>query len=105
MIFYNECNNSDSQTLISDITDNDNTVSSENFEDKLNEIKIKLNTDLNKLNSDNLKDKCKELGIKGYSSKNKQTLIGLIQDKLGLVTEHDTNCKVTKSSKEDVFAL
>lgn len=59
--------------------------------------------DLTKFSKDELKDKCKELGIKGYSSKNKQTLIGLIQDKLGLVTEHDTNCKVTKSSKEDKY--
>jgi 5-methylcytosine-specific restriction endonuclease McrA len=79
MIFYNECNNSDSQTLISDITDNDNTVSSENFEDKLNEIKIKLNTDLNKLNSDNLKDKCKELSILGISKFKKPELIQTLE--------------------------
>jgi hypothetical protein len=65
--------------------------------------------DLTKLSKDELKGKCKELGIKGYSSKNKQELIGLIQHKLGQVTEHDsnistTNCKlVTKHSKEDKY--
>jgi hypothetical protein len=65
--------------------------------------------DLTKLSKDELKDKCKELGIKGYSSKNKKELIGLIQYKLGQVTEYDsnisiTNCKlVTKPSKEDKY--
>lgn len=75
MIFNSENNNSDNQSIISDITDNDNTISSENFEDKLNEIKINLNIDLNKLNTDNLKDKCKELGIIGVSKFKKPELI------------------------------
>lgn len=71
----NETNVSDNQTIISDITDTDNTTLSENFEDKLNEIKINLNSELNKLNTDSLKDKCKELGIIGVSKFKKPELI------------------------------
>jgi hypothetical protein len=96
---------------------NDNIVD-ENFEEEIyilpkKQTKTKKNKgeekiimpeiDLTKFSKDELKGKCKELGIKGYSSKNKQELIGLIQDKSGQVTEHDTNCKVTKSSKEDKY--
>jgi 5-methylcytosine-specific restriction endonuclease McrA len=79
MIFNSECNNSDTQTVISDITDNDNIVSNENFEDKLNEIKIKFNADLNKLTMDNLKDKCKELGVLGISKFKKPELIQTLE--------------------------
>jgi 5-methylcytosine-specific restriction endonuclease McrA len=79
MFFNNECNNSDTQTVISDITDNDNIVSIENFEDKLNEIKINFNADLNKLTMDNLKDKCKELGILGISKFKKPELIQTLE--------------------------
>ena len=79
MIFNNECNNSDNQTVISDITDNDITVTNENFEDKLNEIKIKFNTNLNKLTIDNLKDKCKELGVIGISKFKKPELIQTLE--------------------------
>jgi len=71
----NETNVSDNQTIISDITDTDNTTLSENFEDKLNEIKNNLNTELNKLNADSLKEKCKELGIVGVSKFKKPELI------------------------------
>jgi len=76
----NEVNISDNQTIISDITDGDNTLTSENIEDKLNEIKINLNTDLNKLNTDNLKDKCKELGILGISKFKKPELIQTLEN-------------------------
>jgi 5-methylcytosine-specific restriction endonuclease McrA len=79
MIFNNESNNSDNQTVISDITDNDITVTNENFEDKLNEIKIKFNADLNKLTMDNLKDKCKELGVIGISKFKKPELIQTLE--------------------------
>jgi|LakMenE01Jun11ns_1017448.scaffolds.fasta_scaffold9785154_2 5-methylcytosine-specific restriction endonuclease McrA len=79
MIFNSECNNSDTQTVISDITDNDIIVSNENFEDKLNEIKIKFNADLNKLTMDNLKDKCKELGVLGISKFKKPELIQTLE--------------------------
>jgi 5-methylcytosine-specific restriction endonuclease McrA len=79
MIFNSECNNSDTQTVISDITDNDIIVSNENFEDKLNEIKIKFNADLNKLTMDNLKDKCKELGVIGISKFKKPELIQTLE--------------------------
>jgi 5-methylcytosine-specific restriction endonuclease McrA len=76
----NEVNISDNQTIISDITDGDNTITSENIEDKLNEIKINLNTDLNKLNTDNLKDKCKELGVLGISKFKKPELIQTLEN-------------------------
>jgi len=79
MIFNIESNNSDNQTVISDITDNDITLTNENFEDKLNEIKINFNTDLNKLTMDNLKDKCKELGVIGISKFKKPELIQTLE--------------------------
>jgi len=79
MFVNNEGNNSDTQTVISDITDNDIIVSTENFEDKLNEIKIKFNADLNKLTMDNLKDKCKELGVLGISKFKKPELIQTLE--------------------------
>ena len=82
MISCNEYNISDNQTIISDITEteNDNTVSSDNFEDKLNDVKIKLNIELNKLNTDNLKDKCKELGVLGISKLKKPELIQTLEN-------------------------
>ena len=52
---------------------------SENFDSKIEEIKIKLNNDLNKLNIDLLKDKCKELGINGLSKLKKPELIQLLE--------------------------
>jgi 5-methylcytosine-specific restriction endonuclease McrA len=80
MDFPIEYTNDDTQTIISDITDNDiTTVSSENFEDKLNEITCKLTNDLNKLNIDNLKDKCKNQGISYLSKIKKPELIQLLE--------------------------
>ena len=72
--------NTDNQTVISDLTDtNDNTTLSIDLEDKINEIKITLNAELNKLNADNLKDKCKELGISGISKNKKPELVQLLE--------------------------
>ena len=65
----------DNQSVVSDITD----IFSENFDSKIEEIKIKLNNDLNKLNIDLLKDKCKELGINGLSKLKKPELIQLLE--------------------------
>lgn len=65
----------DNQSVVSDITD----IFSENFDSKIEEIKIKLNSDLNKLNIDLLKDKCKELGINGLSKLKKPELIQLLE--------------------------
>jgi len=65
----------DNKSVVSDITD----MFSENFDSKIEEIKIKLNNDLNKLNIDLLKDKCKELGINGLSKLKKPELIQLLE--------------------------
>ena len=50
------------------------------FEDKLNEVKMNLNTELNKLNTETLKDKCKELGILGISKFKKPELIQALEN-------------------------
>ena len=71
----NETNIPDNQSIMSDLTETDNTITSENIEDKLNEIKNNLNAELNKLNAESLKDKCKELGITGVSKFKKPELI------------------------------
>jgi 5-methylcytosine-specific restriction endonuclease McrA len=73
--------NCDNVSVVSDITDfnSSNTISSLDIEDKINEIKIKLSSDLNKLNTDLLKDKCKELGISGVSKLKKPELIPILE--------------------------
>jgi hypothetical protein len=71
--------------------------------------KVTQTVDFTSLNKDELKTKCKELGIKGYSSKNKQELITLIQYKLGNETESNSiisvaSCKLaTKLSAKDTY--
>ena len=67
----------DTQSLLSDLTDSFEVV--ENFDSKIEEIKTKLNSDLNKLNSDSLKEKCKDLGITGLSKLKKTELIQLLE--------------------------
>ena len=56
---------SDNQTVLSDLTDmNDtNTATSFVIEDKIDEIVLKLNAELNKLNADSLKEKAKDMGM------------------------------------------
>ena len=56
---------SDNQTVLSDLTDmNDtNTATSFVIEDKIDEIILKLNAELNKLNADSLKEKAKDMGM------------------------------------------
>lgn len=73
--------NNDNLSVVSDITDfNDvNTIPSLDIEDKISEIKMKLNTELNKLNMDNLKEKCKELGVNGLSKLKKPELIPILE--------------------------
>lgn len=66
----------DNQTVLSDLTDLDNN---ENYDVQIQEIKTKLNGDLNKLNIDLLKDKCKELNITGLSKLKKPELIQLLE--------------------------
>jgi 5-methylcytosine-specific restriction endonuclease McrA len=69
-----EFDNMDNQTVISDITDI-NTVNSFDIELRINEIRVKIDADLNKLNIDGLKEKCKELNLSGISKQKKPELI------------------------------
>jgi hypothetical protein len=71
----------DNQTLLSDLTEvNDtNTLASFVIEDKMDEIVIKLNAELNKLNADILKEKAKDIGISGLSKLKKPEIIQLLE--------------------------
>jgi len=72
----------DSQSIISDITENNdnNTTISFEIEIKVNEITSKLNSELNKLNLDSLKDKAKDLGVSGISKSKKPDLIQILEN-------------------------
>jgi 5-methylcytosine-specific restriction endonuclease McrA len=74
-------NNGDNVSIVSDITESNenNTWLSLEFEDKINEVKIKLNTELNKLNLDNLKEKCKDFKIIGVSKMKKPELVQILE--------------------------
>jgi len=67
----------DNQSVISDITDNNdtNTVLSFVIEDKMDEIVQTFNAEANKLNIDNLKEKAKELGVSGLSKMKKPEIV------------------------------
>ena len=73
---------SDNQTVLSDLTDvNDtNTMVSFMIEDKIDEIVVKLNAELNKLNADSLKEKAKDLGISVLSKLKKPEIIQLFEN-------------------------
>lgn len=86
----------ENQSVVSDITD----AFSENFDSKIEEIKIKLNGDLNKLNIDLLKDKCKELGINGLSKLKKPELIQLLESEF-----FKTHTYLNSKSKNDLKNL
>jgi predicted DNA-binding ArsR family transcriptional regulator len=70
----------DNQSLISDITDiNDNlTLSSDEINQKLDEIRALVENKLSELTMDGLKDKCKELGIGGISKYKKPEFISTL---------------------------
>jgi 5-methylcytosine-specific restriction endonuclease McrA len=72
----------DSQSIISDITENNdnNTTISFDIEIKVNEITVKLNSELNKLNLDSLKEKAKDLGVSGISKIKKPDLIQILEN-------------------------
>ena len=81
MELYNPNTQSDVQSVISDITDiNDtNTVLSFVIEDKIDELRGKVTTELNKLNADVLKEKAKERNISGISKLKKPELVVLLE--------------------------
>lgn len=70
----------DSISVISDITDFDNnSISSFDIENKINEIVSNLNIELNKLNLDSLKEKAKDLGNSGLSKLKKPEVIQILE--------------------------
>ena len=71
----------DNQTVLSDLTEvNDaNTATSFVIEDKIDEIVLKLNAELNKLNADSLKEKAKDLGIPVLSKLKNQKLFNYLK--------------------------
>ena len=71
-------NNNDNQTVVSDLTDNLDT--DDNLGSKIEEIRVKLINDLNKLNADTIKEKCKELNISGLSKLKKPELIQILEN-------------------------
>jgi hypothetical protein len=81
MELYNPNTQSDVQSVISDITDiNDtNTVLSFVIEDKIDELRGKVTAELNKLNADVLKEKAKERNISGLSKLKKPELVLLLE--------------------------
>ena len=81
MEFASETTASDNQTVLSDITDNNetNTILSFVIEDKMDEIVQLFNAEVNKLNTDGVKEKAKELGISGLSKLKKPEIIQLLE--------------------------
>jgi len=110
----------DNQSLISDITDiNDNlTLSSDEINQKLDEIRALVENKLSELTMDGLKDKCKELGIGGISKYKKPEFIStllseflklwpLLKDKKSNELKNickQFNIKGTTGFKKDEFA-
>jgi 5-methylcytosine-specific restriction endonuclease McrA len=81
MEFASEPIPSDNQTVLSDITDNNetNTILSFVIEDKLHEILQLFNAEVNKLNNDAVKEMAKSLGISGLSKLKKPEIIQLLE--------------------------
>ncbi len=63
----------ENQSIVSELTESSDN--NDNIIEKFDDIKVKLNTDLNKLNIEALKEKCKELGISGLSKLKKPEII------------------------------
>lgn len=71
----------DNHTIISDITDiENNTISSSDLSQKINDLMVNLENRLNELTNDVLKEKCKELNITGSSKMKKNELIKCLID-------------------------
>ena len=81
MELYNPDTLSDVQSVISDITDINDTTTVLSFviEDKIDELRGKVTTELNKLNADVLKEKAKERNISGISKLKKPELVVLLE--------------------------
>ena len=70
----------DNQSLISDITDINDTItlSYDEIQQKLDELRVLVEAKLSDLTIDGLKDKCKELGIGGISKLKKPELVSTL---------------------------
>ena len=81
MELYNPDTLSDVQSVISDITDINDTTTVLSFviEDKIDELRGKVTAELNKLNADVLKEKAKERNISGLSKLKKPELVLLLE--------------------------
>jgi len=81
MELYNPNTQSDVQSVISDITDINDTTTVLSFviEDKIDELRGKVTSELNKLNADVLKEKAKERNISGISKLKKPELVLLLE--------------------------
>ncbi len=81
MEFASEPIPADNQTVLSDITDNNetNTILSFVIEDKMDEIVQLFNAEVNKLNNDAVKEKAKEVGLSGLSKLKKPDIIQLLE--------------------------
>ena len=81
MEFASEPIPSDNQTVLSDITDNNetNTILSFVIEDKIDEILQLFNAEVNKLNNDGVREKAKEVGLSGLSKLKKPEIIQLLE--------------------------
>lgn len=67
----------DQSSVVSELTEC--TSASDDTNARLNEIKVKLNTDLCKLGLAELKDKCRDAGISGFSTLKKTELVQLLE--------------------------
>lgn len=81
MEFASEPIPSDNQTVLSDITDNNetNTILSFVIEDKMDEIVQLFNAEVNKLNNDAVKEKAKFLCLTGLSKLKRPDIIQLLE--------------------------
>ena len=71
--------------------------SGEYTEGTIEDLRCKLNTDLNKLNTDTLKDRCKEYGIYGIYKLKKTELIQMLLTKFNKI-----NTDIHLKSKQDI---
>lgn len=76
----------DTQSVVSDLSDLfGDTLNTPIYDTKVDDIKIKLSADLNKLNAEALKEKCKDLGVNGLYKLKKPELVQLLETEFGKI--------------------
>lgn len=97
-----DCNTTfDNLSILSELTEQTDGI--ENYDLKIDEIKNKLNKELNNLNNDTLKDKCKELGLNGISKLKKSELIQLLENEFSQL--HLTIREKTKNELKNLCKI